>query len=250
MNARNRQRLDMVLVARGLVTTRARARDLVLRGAVTIAGETAAKPAQLVGPDESIDLAPAAADHVSRGAVKLAVALAHFGLDATARVAIDIGASTGGFTQVLLNAGATRVYSVENGYGQLHPTLALDPRVVSLEHTDARRLDQTVIPEPVAAIVADVSFISLTKTLPASLALAQPGCWLVALVKPQFEAEPGGVPRDGIVKDGAARARAVHKIGAWIEGRPGWRNLGSIPSPLHGGSGNVEFLLAAVHDGV
>jgi 23S rRNA (cytidine1920-2'-O)/16S rRNA (cytidine1409-2'-O)-methyltransferase len=248
MSDPTRHRLDVVLVTRGLVPTRARARDLILRGEVLVAGRPAARPARLIGPDEDVALVSGAADYVSRGVLKLRAALAHFSLDAKGRAALDIGASTGGFTEVLLGAGASRVYAVENGSGQLHPKLADDPRVVSLERTDARRLDRALAPEPIGAIVADVSFISLTKVLPAPLALAAPGCWLVMLVKPQFEAEPGGVPRDGVVKDEAARSRAVEKVEAWIGSVPGWRSLGAIPSPIHGGDGNLEFLLAAVRD--
>lgn len=248
MNGRTRQRLDIVLVEQRLVASRARARDLILRGEVAVAGEPATRPAQLVAPGDAITLASGPADYVSRGALKLKAALTHFSLDATGRTALDIGASTGGFTEALLVAGASRVYAVENGSGQLHPKLAADHRVISLERTDARRLDRTFIPEPVSAIVADVSFISLVKALPAPIALAQPGCWLVALVKPQFESEPGGVPRDGIVKDEAARAQAVDKVHTWINRQRGWRSLGTIPSPLHGGDGNVEFLIGGVRD--
>jgi 23S rRNA (cytidine1920-2'-O)/16S rRNA (cytidine1409-2'-O)-methyltransferase len=248
MSGPTRQRLDITLVTRGLVATRARARDLILRGEVLVAGEPAARPSRLVGPDETVALAGGAADYVSRGALKLRAALTHFALDPGGRVAVDVGASTGGFTEVMLAAGASRIYAVENGSGQLHPKLTADPRVISLEKTDARGLDHALIPEPAGAIVADVSFISLTKVLPAALALAAPGCWLVALVKPQFESEPGGVPRDGIVKDEAARMQAVAKVEAWIAGQRGWRFLGAIPSPIHGGDGNLEFLLAAVHD--
>jgi 23S rRNA (cytidine1920-2'-O)/16S rRNA (cytidine1409-2'-O)-methyltransferase len=248
MSDPTRHRLDVVLVARRLVATRARARDVILRGEVLVGGAPATRPARLIGPDEPVALVAGAADYVSRGALKLRAALTHFGLVAEGRVAIDVGASTGGFTEVLLAAGARRVYAVENGSRQLHPKLANDPRVVSLEGTDARRLDRILVPEPIGAIVADVSFISLTKALPASLALAAPGSWLVALVKPQFEGEPGGVPRDGIVKDEAARQQALAKLEAWIGAEPGWRPLGAIPSPIHGGDGNQEFLLAAVRD--
>lgn len=248
MTSQNRQRLDVALVTRGLVGTRARARDLILRGEVLVGGKPAQKPARFVAPDEAVALVPGTTNYVSRGALKLRSALAHFALDPTGRVALDIGASTGGFTEVLLEAGAGRVYAVENGSGQLHPRISADPRVLSLEQTDARVLDRVTIAEPIGAIVADVSFISLTKALPAALALARPGCWLVALVKPQFESEPGGVPRDGVVKDEAQHLRAVEKVALWLGGMDGWRALGSIPSPIHGGDGNAEFLLAAAYD--
>jgi 23S rRNA (cytidine1920-2'-O)/16S rRNA (cytidine1409-2'-O)-methyltransferase len=244
----NRQRLDQALVARGLVPTRARARDLILRGEVSVDGTAASKPAAMVSDDTRLDLLGGPSDYVSRGSLKLRAALAHFGFDAGGRVALDIGASTGGFTEVLLQAGARSVYAVENGQGQLHPRLASDPRVHSLERTDARRLDTSLIPEPVAAIVADVSFISLTKVLPAALGLAARGCWLVALVKPQFEGDPHTIPRDGIVKDAAVRTAAVERIARFIAGQTGWRVTGSLVSPIHGGDGNVECLIGAVLD--
>jgi 23S rRNA (cytidine1920-2'-O)/16S rRNA (cytidine1409-2'-O)-methyltransferase len=244
-----RRRLDVALVERGLAPTRARARDLVLRGAVRIDGHPAAKPAMLVDGAARIDLPDAGADYVSRGGLKLAAALAHFAFSPAGRVALDIGASTGGFTEVLLKAGAHHVFAVENGSGQLHPRLVGDPRVTSLERTDARTLDAATIPAPVAAIVADVSFISLTKVLPAPLALAAPGCWLVALIKPQFEGEPGTIPRDGVVKDEVARAAAVARVERFLAEQAGWRVRGVMPSPIHGGSGNVEYLIGAVHDG-
>lgn len=245
MNPPPRERLDLVLVARGLAPTRARARDLILRGEVLVAGQPALKPAARVAQEAQIALVSGPADYVSRGALKLRAALAHFGLAPVHRVCLDIGASTGGFTEVLLAGGAARVYAVENGRGQLHPRLATDPRVVSLEGTDARLLDKGLIPDAIGAIVADVSFISLTKALTAGLAMAAPGCWLAALVKPQFDLEPGQVPRDGVVKDEALRALAVEKVSAWLAGQAGWRVLGAIPSPIHGGDGNVEFLIGA-----
>lgn len=242
----SRRRLDLDLVARGLAPTRARARDLVLRGEVRVGGRTASKPAMLVEAADEVALVSGPADYVSRGALKLRAALDHFGLDPAGRIALDLGASTGGFTEILLAHGAARIYAVENGHSQLHPRLSGDPRVISMEKTDARRLDATLIPEPVGAIVADVSFISLCKVLPAPMALAAPGCWLAALVKPQFEAGPGGVPRDGVVKDEAMREASWQGVADHISSHGGWRILGVTPSPLHGGDGNVEYLLAAI----
>ena len=244
-----RRRLDQDLVARGLVSTRARARDLIRRGEVEVAGALAAKPAMMVDPAAAVRLVSGPADYVSRGALKLRAALAHFGLDPSGRIAIDVGASTGGFTEVLLAGGATRVYAVENGHGQLHPRLAADARVVSLERTDARRLDRMLVPDPLGVIVADVSFVPLAQVLPAALALAAPGCWLAVLVKPQFEADPARVPRDGIVKDDAVRIDAVERVARWMASLPGWRLLGWMPSPIRGGDGNVEYLLGATRDG-
>jgi 23S rRNA (cytidine1920-2'-O)/16S rRNA (cytidine1409-2'-O)-methyltransferase len=237
------------MVERGLVASRARAQDLIRRGLVKVAGVTAAKPGTNVAAEAAIVVAGEAADHVSRGGVKLAAALDHFPFKVEGVVALDVGASTGGFTEVLLTRGAARVYAVDVGRGQLHARLAQDPRVVSLEGCDARHLDRTLIPEPIGAVVADVSFISLTKALPAALALAAPGAWLVALIKPQFEAGRAAIGKGGIVRDPGARQRAVATVKAWVEGQTGWRTLGVIPSPIAGGSGNEEFLLGAVRDG-
>ena len=240
------QRLDLALVARGLVATRAKARDLIARGEVCVDGEVASKPAMGVRAAQIIAVDAQAAAQVSRGAVKLAAALDHFELDAKGRVALDVGASTGGFTQTLLDHGAARVYAVDVGKGQLHPTLATDPRVVALEACDARRLDRTIVPEPIRAIVVDVSFISLTKALPAALGLAAAGCWLVALVKPQFEVGRDGLGKGGIVRDEALRERALADVRDWLSAQPGWTVTGTMPSPIEGGSGNAEFLIAAV----
>ena len=241
-----RQRLDQALVARGLVSTRARARDLILRGEVEVAGRVVAKPALLVSPAEGLRLISGPADYVSRGSLKLQAALDHFRFDPAGRTALDVGASTGGFTDALLVGGARCVYAVENGHGQLHARLAADARVISLERTDARLLDSRLVPDPIGAIVADVSFVSLTKVLPPALALSVAGCWLVALVKPQFEGEPGSIPRDGIIKDPKVHAAAIERIATWLAGETAWRVVGTIPSPIHGGDGNVEFLIGAV----
>ncbi len=242
-------RLDQALVARGLAATRSRARDLILRGQVLVGGRTAAKAGTLVAEDAEITVAPGAgAEAVSRGGLKLAAALDAFAFDPSGRVALDVGASTGGFTEVLLARGAARVYAVDVGHGQLHPRLTADPRVVSLEGTDARALDASIVPEPAGAIVADVSFISLAKALPAALALAAPGAFVVALIKPQFEAGPEGVDKGGIVRDPAVRDAAVARIRDWIASLPGWNVTGVIPSPIQGGSGNQEFLLGALFE--
>lgn len=239
-------RLDQALVTRGLAATRSRARDLILRGQVLVGGRAVAKAGTLVSDDAEITVSPGAgAEAVSRGGLKLAAALDAFGLDPAGRTALDVGASTGGFTEALLARGATRVYAVDVGRGQLHPRLAADPRVVSLEETDSRSLDTALVPEPVGVIVADVSFISLDKALPPALALAAPGAFLVALVKPQFEAGREGVDKGGIVRDAAVRDAAVARVRDWVAGLPGWRVVGVIPSPIPGGSGNREFLLGA-----
>jgi 23S rRNA (cytidine1920-2'-O)/16S rRNA (cytidine1409-2'-O)-methyltransferase len=187
-----------------------------------------------------------ASPYVSRGGLKLAAALDAFGFSPEGRVALDLGASTGGFTDVLLTRGAAKVYAVDVGHAQLDQRLRADPRVVVLEATDARSLDPSLVAERVSAIVADVSFISLTLVLPAALKLAEPDAWLVALVKPQFEAGRDAVGKGGIVRDAARRKKAVAKVRDFIE-KAGWTVAGEIASPIRGGSGNEEFLIGARH---
>lgn len=244
-----RARLDRVLVDRGLVATRSRARDLIVRGDVMVNGVTVTRPGLDVAPDASIMLAGNGHAYVSRGAVKLSAALDHFGFDARGLAALDIGASTGGFTQVLLEAGARRVYAVDVGRGQLDPVVKQDDRVVSLESTDARALTPAEIPQPVGAIMADVSFISLTKVLPVPLSFAAPGAWLIALIKPQFEAGREAVGKGGVVRDPDDRHRAVVTVRKWLAAQPGWEVAGVIESPIPGGSGNQEFLIGARRSG-
>lgn len=234
-----------MLVTRGLVATRARARDAILRGLVTIDGAIATKPAQTIAATAAVTVADAATRWVSRGAEKLIAGLDAFGFDPTGCVCLDIGASTGGFTDVLLARGAARVFAVDVGHGQLHPRLAADARVVSIEQTDARALTPSLIPEPITAVVADVSFISLMKALPAALALATPDAWLVVLVKPQFEAGRETVGKGGVVRDPLARDKAVVDVATWLTARA-WQVVGTTPSPLTGGAGNIEFVLGAI----
>jgi 23S rRNA (cytidine1920-2'-O)/16S rRNA (cytidine1409-2'-O)-methyltransferase len=241
-------RLDLALVARGLAPTRSQARDLILRGAVSLGGATATRPNASVYANDEVVVAHGAADWVSRGALKLLAALDAFAFDPAGRIALDVGASTGGFTQVLLQRSARRVYAVDVGHGQLHPTLVADPRVVDLSGRDARSLVAKHVPEPIAVIVADVSFISLTKALPPALALAARGCWLVALVKPQFEAGRAAVGKGGVVREPSDRERALALVRDWLAAQSGWRIAGALPSPIVGGSGNQEFLLGAVRD--
>ena len=212
-------------------------------------GELCTKAGAEVDESEVVTLREAGAPTVSRGGAKLTAALASFEFDPSGLIALDVGASTGGFTEVLLKRGAKKVYAVDVGHGQLHASLRDDPRVVSFEGCDARLLTRTLIPEPVAAIVADVSFISLTKALSPALALAKPGAWLVALIKPQFEVGRGGVGKGGIVREAAARQQAVDTVTAWLSAQSGWRIAGVVPSPIKGGSGNEEYLLGARCDG-
>lgn len=247
-----RQRLDQALVERGLVPTRSRARDAISRGHVRVGGVVASKASRTVTAAEElcVDAIAAGTTYVSRGALKLLAALDAFGFDPAGRICLDAGASTGGFTQVLLEGGATKVYAVDVGQSQLHDSIKADTRVVSLESTDARLLDRALIPEPVTAIVADVSFISLEKALPAALRLAAPGSWLVALIKPQFEADgPSLIGKGGLVRDASVREQAVTRVAGFISAQPGWRVTGTCASPIEGGSGNIEYLLGAVLDG-
>jgi len=236
------------MVERGLARSRAGARDLILRGEVILAGVPCGKPAMRVDPDAVIDVDPGAASRVSRGGVKLIAALDAFGVEVAGRRCLDLGASTGGFTQVLLERGAGRVLAVDVGHGQLHCNLASDPRVTNLEGVDARALDHALIGGPVDLIVADLSFISLTLALPAALSLAAPGAWLVALVKPQFELDRAAIGKGGVVRSEAARARGLAKVEAWIGGQAGWRQMGLMPSPITGAGGNQEFMLTAKSD--
>lgn len=242
-----RRRLDEALVAAGLVETRARARGIVLRGHVRVDGKPATKPAQMVPATARIEVAEAAGLYVSFGADKLVTALEAFGpaFDAAGRVALDVGASTGGFTDVLLRRGAKRVYAADVGHGQLHPRLAADRRVVMLEGVDARDLDAALVPEPVTAITADVSFISLSKALGPALKLAAPGAWLIALIKPQFEAGPEAVGSGGIVREAADRARSIAIVRDWLSAQPGWTVDGLVTWPGLQGRTNEEYLIGA-----
>jgi len=238
-------RLDLALVDRGLAPTRARARDAVLRGHVSVDGRLADKPAMNVEAASAITLDDPAAGYVSRGALKLIAALDRFGFSPKDRAALDLGASTGGFTQVLLERGAAHVFAVDVGHGQLAPALAADRRVTSLEGLNARDLTRDDLGEPVTAIVADVSFISLRLVLPPALALAGAGAWGIFLVKPQFEVGRDNLGKGGIVRDPALAERTAADIATWLETELGWRTTGLILSPIAGGDGNREFLVGA-----
>lgn len=237
-------RLDRLLVERGLAPTRTQAADLIRRGCVSVAGKPAPKPGVLVTADAELAVSPEACAYASRGGLKLAAALDAFGFDPIGTVALDIGASTGGFTDVLIARGAAKIYAVDVGRGQLHAKLTVNPKIIAMEGTDARALDRQVIREEVTAIVADVSFIGLPLALPAALGLAAPGAWLVALVKPQFEAGRAAVGKGGIVRNEADRRKAVEKVRRFVE-EQGWTVVGEIASPIRGGSGNEEFLIGA-----
>ena len=236
-------RADLLLVAKGLVESRAKARGAIEAGGVTADGRPVLKASELL--DDTAELVGQAAHPwVGRGALKLLLALDLWPVAVAGCVVLDVGASTGGFTEVCLARGAARVYAVDVGRGQLHPSLAADPRVVALEGTDARGLDTSLVPEPPDLVVCDASFIGLAKVLPAALALARTGADLIALVKPQFEVGPGVVGKGGRVKDPAVRAEAVAGVAAFLEGS-GWAVLAQADSPIAGGDGNLEFLLHA-----
>ena len=240
-----RRRLDQELEARGLLPSRARARDAILRGTVAVNGIVATRPSQQVGPADAIALDDPAAAYVSRAALKLLVGLDAGSIDPTGRICLDLGASTGGFTQVLLQRGAARVYAVDVGHDQLHQSLADDPRVVSLEGVNGRDLDRTLVPDPVGLIVSDVSFVSILKVIDPVLALAAPGAEAVILVKPQFEVGRDHVGKGGVVRDADAARRAVDAIAAWLGEAMGWTVEGIADSPIAGGDGNREYVLGA-----
>ncbi|AQR62046.1 TlyA family rRNA (cytidine-2'-O)-methyltransferase [Brevundimonas sp. LM2] len=237
-------RLDQLLVTRGLVDSRARAKAAIQAGGATVDGVVITNASRTFA-DDAVLAVVEAHDWVGRGALKLDHALTLWPVAVEGQVVLDVGASTGGFTEVCLKRGAKRVFAVDVGFGQLHPRIADDLRVVSLERTDARTLDETIITEPPGLIVCDASFIGLAKVLPVALELAEPGADLIALVKPQFEGEgPSAIGKKGIVKDPEAHAAAVAGVSDWLAGI-GWTVQGTTESPITGGDGNVEFLLWA-----
>jgi 23S rRNA (cytidine1920-2'-O)/16S rRNA (cytidine1409-2'-O)-methyltransferase len=244
-----RVRLDQLLMERGLAESRARAQALILAG-VVFSGERRLDKAGLMVPaDAAVEVRGRDHPYVSRGGVKLAHALDHFAIDPSGAVCLDVGASTGGFTDVLLRRGAARIYAVDVGHGQLDWRLRQDARVVVLERLNVRALDRRHVPEPVDLVVCDVSFISLTLALPAALALTAPGARLAALIKPQFEAGREQVGKGGIVRDPAVHQAVCEKIAAWLAAQPGWQVLGLTTSPISGADGNIEFLIAAARHG-
>ena len=238
-------RLDQLMVERGLAESRAKAQALVLAGQVFSGDRRLDKPGHAVADDVQICVRAPGVPYVSRGGIKLAHGLDHFGIDPTGSVALDVGASTGGFTDVLLQRGAARVYAVDVGHGQLDWRLRNDPRVVVLERTNARHLTRTLVPEAIDLVVSDVSFISLELALPAALALARRGAGLIALIKPQFEVGKGQVGKGGVVRDPALHDAVCAKIARWLGAEQKWQVLGITLSPITGPKGNREFLIAA-----
>jgi 23S rRNA (cytidine1920-2'-O)/16S rRNA (cytidine1409-2'-O)-methyltransferase len=238
-------RADKLLVERGLVETRAKAQALIMAGKVFSADRRIAKAGDLVAEDAPLEVKGQDHPWVSRGGLKLAHALTHFALDPKGVVVIDVGASTGGFTDVLLTNDAAKVYAVDVGHGQLAWKLRNDPRVVVLERTNARHLTSNEIPEPADWVVCDASFIGLETVLPAALSLTKAGAIVVALIKPQFEVGRGRVGKGGVVRDAALHHEVCDRIRAWFERQPGWSVLGIVESPVLGPEGNKEFLIAA-----
>jgi len=240
-----KQRADVALVERGLVETRARAQALILGGKVFAGERRIEKPGDTVPVDTDLNVRVPDHPWVSRGGLKLVHALDHFGIDPAGAIALDIGASTGGFTDVLLARGAAKVTAVDVGHGQLAWRLRNDARVVVLEKTNARNLTAEQVPEPIDLVVCDASFIGLEIVLPAPLALATKTATLVALIKPQFEVGKAQVGKKGVVRDPALHKQVCDRIEVWIESLPGWHVLGITESPITGPQGNKEFLIAA-----
>ena len=236
-----RTRCDAALAARGLAVSREKARALIEAGLVLVNGQAAAKPSQKVLPEDALEVIGEVHPYVSRGGLKLEKALRVFDVDAAGRVCVDVGASTGGFTDVLLRAGTRRVYAIDVGEGQLDPRLRSDPRVVSMEHVNARTLDASMFPETPTLAVMDVSFISIRLILPALFALLGPNGRVVTLVKPQFEAGRQDVGKRGIVSRPEVHLRVLREIAAF-PAQYGWRVQAMAASPIAGGDGNLEFL--------
>jgi 23S rRNA (cytidine1920-2'-O)/16S rRNA (cytidine1409-2'-O)-methyltransferase len=239
-----KQRADQMLVDRGLAESRTRAQALIMAGLVFVGDRQVDKPGQQFPDDVAFDVRGRDHPWVSRGGIKLAHGLDHFGWDVARAVAIDVGSSTGGFTDVLLSRGAERVYAVDSGTNQLAWKLRQDPRIVVLEQLSARLLTDTHIPEPIDLIVCDASFIALSKVLVVPLRFVKPGGRLLALIKPQFEAGRDEVGKGGVVRDPTIHIRVCEEVAAWLTGL-GWQVDGVDRSPITGPEGNIEFLIAA-----
>jgi len=239
-----KQRLDLLVFERALATSRTQAQALILAGQIVVDDQRVDKPGTLIAEDAEIRLKGELPKYVSRGGLKLERALDHFKLEVAGALCADIGASTGGFTDCLLQRQAKKVYAVDVGYGQLHEKLRGDPRIVSMERVNARFIGEAELPEPVDVVVIDVSFISITQVLPAVSRRMKPDALLVALVKPQFEAGRENIEKGGVVKDPAARQAAIDKVRAFVK-ELGFEETGVVDSPIAGPAGNVEALLVA-----
>ncbi|MEI9885070.1 MAG: TlyA family RNA methyltransferase [Rhizomicrobium sp.] len=237
-------RADVFLVEHGYAKSRTEAQSAIRSGRLKVNGEIVIKPSRTLNADAQIEYVKPH-PYVSRGALKLVAALDSFNLSPDGLVCLDVGASTGGFTEVLLERGAAKVFAVDVGHAQMHPKVRNDARVISCDGVNARELSRVQVTEPPGAVVIDVSFIGLKLALPPALALAASGAWLVALVKPQFEVGRFAIDKGGIVKDAAARDAAVKDIAEWIAGQAGWTVSGRMESPIEGGDGNREYLIAA-----
>ena len=237
-------RADLYLVKHGFAASRSEAAEAIAAGGVLVDGRAIDKPSATLHEGAFITYRRPH-PYVSRGGIKLAFALDTFGISPAGLCCLDLGASTGGFTQVLLERGAARVCAIDVGRDQLSAAIASDPRVISLEGVNARDLDARLVPEPPDAIVADMSFISLKLALPKALALAKPGAWLIALFKPQFEVGRAKLGKGGIVRDAQAREAALGAFVEWLEREKHWRVAGTAQSPIAGGDGNIEYLVAA-----
>ena len=236
------ERLDVALVRRGLAESRERAQGLILAGVVTVAGQTARRASHRIAPDMTISICGPDHPFVSRGGLKLAAALKQFVIDPSGMTAVDIGASTGGFTDCLLQCGVAKVYAVDVGYGQLAWRLRQDPRVVVIERCNARYLDRPTIPEKIHLVTIDVSFISLALILPAVDRILDEGGTVLALLKPQFEIGKGKLGKGGVIRDEQARRDTVEQVRRTLEAQ-GWLWLNEMPSPIAGQKGNVEYVV-------
>ncbi|MEM7170202.1 MAG: TlyA family RNA methyltransferase [Pseudomonadota bacterium] len=245
MSAVKKQRLDQALVDRGLVESRSKAQAVIMAGQVFSGEKRLAKAGDMIKVDVPLEVRGAPHPWVSRGGLKLVKGLDHFAIDPEEKVCLDVGASTGGFTHVLLERGAAKVYAVDVGQGQLAWSLRQDERVVVMERTNARHLSVDLVPEAIDLVVCDASFIGLEVVLPAPLNLVAPGGQLVALIKPQFEVGKGRVGKGGVVRDPALHQEVCERIAGWLNALEGWSVLGLTESPITGPEGNVEFLIAA-----
>ncbi|MBF0505587.1 MAG: TlyA family RNA methyltransferase [Nitrospirae bacterium] len=237
-----KERLDKIIVDRGIASSRERARALIMEGKVLVKGTPVTKAGSMVALDAPVEVRGGDIAYVSRGGLKLEAALGHFGISAAGKVAMDVGSSTGGFADCLLEHGAVKVYCVDVGYGQLAWKLRQDPRIVLIERTNIRYLEREKIPDPIDLVTIDVSFISLVKVVPRVLEFLERGGEMIALIKPQFEVGKGEVDKGGVIKDPAKRQRAAAQVQEALESM-GLRTIGIMESPVHGQKGNIEYLI-------